>query len=223
MYELYSMTRTGKPRLALIATALLLVISTAMAAFVAHQRSTASVIQLRPPESYGKLGLQVQLPANWEVGSPERIANGHVLVAKESVSESPRQLIVFQVQPTSLGAGRAILRERMVEAILQIALNDDKIQLQLAAPSSGMLGALQSDIHPLLLLSSSEPNRRVGFANLAVGPDRHVVGVILLDEEAITRRDATLLDQVSQSVQLPPARQRVTPTEPGESPGRPEA
>jgi len=46
MYEVYSMSRTGRPRWALAATAILLLLTVGMAALVVHRKSAAGQVPL---------------------------------------------------------------------------------------------------------------------------------------------------------------------------------
>lgn len=208
------MARTGRPPWAVAATALLLVISTGMAAWVSHRRSTAGAIELRPLESYPKLGMRLRLPAGWDISDPERGANGRLLLASEPGEESGRQLIVFRSTSPRLG-GPETARERAVAKAIQAASQYDRIACQPVGP--GRLGELNSDLYQVVVSSTESPSEmRSGRASVALRPDGQLTGVILLVNGRMTSRDPKLLDEVSQTIVLEDERTQPTaPRAPG--------
>lgn len=201
MYTMYSAQRPGRPRLALLAGAVLLALATALAGLLVHVKRAAAETPLNKATLYGGLGLRARLPAGWHVLPVEEAAGPVYMEAVEPAGRSgQRRLVVFRERHRSMGSvarARAATLAAVVQAISPT--------LQLAVPErigAGSLGPLPGMTYALALLDPAGSGHLAGLVRVGVGPRGQVLGVLLLADRPLKSRDEDLLNEISASIVL---------------------
>src|SRR5690349_20226588 len=99
MYELYSQQRPGKPRWTIGASAVVLLITVAMAAAVTRYKSQAILSQLTSPQVFQQGRIKVSLPEGWKLAAEKELTGGAVARCLEPTAKNTatgRQLVVFR-------------------------------------------------------------------------------------------------------------------------------
>jgi hypothetical protein len=207
MYEVFSMNRAGNPRWAVVATAILFLLTTVIAGLISHQKSRQAEIILGDRQVYPALYLQAGFPQGWEVEPAEAAAGGQVLVASDRDSRTGRHLVVFRLRPSMLGPRQLTRATAVLRAIGAVDPDAQWGQPEREGPSR--LGGLDSEMYELMVLSPvMGEGLQGGLANVASTSDRYIVGVLLITEGRVTGRDRRLVEAFSDSVvyQPPPPR-----------------
>lgn len=186
------MSRAGRPRLAVIATTVVFVVTTVAAALMSAHKSRQTEIILGPPKPYRALGVRASFPEGWRIDGPEKIPNGNVLVATPPRGADGRQVVVFR-----LGArvpGSLAKRDSLLSVIQTVAPG---AQFAKALPQgSSTLGKLESEVYLVGFALSLGDELQAALANVAITPDRQVVGLLVVAEQ-VTARDKRLLRELS--------------------------
>jgi hypothetical protein len=197
MYEVYSMTRAGRPRWALLATGVLLVLTTLVAWGVAGHRRAGSAIELGEPKLYPELGLRAALPEDWEIGKPERLADGRVLVCESPQGQADRQVILLRLRPPTLTSRNS--RLAVLADVLGLGDPDAAIANQQSL-GAGTLGGLPSQRWALQVVYPSSDQVRIALLNLATSGEGHWIGVSVMCDGQPSPSDQRLLEKVSKAV-----------------------
>src|SRR5687767_2002622 len=97
MYQVYTQPRPGRPNLAIVSTALLLVLTVGMAWGVIRYKGQVQQVQLGDPQVFAEGGIRCRLPSGWEAKSGD--LGPHVVASlMEPVSPEGhvRQLWIFR-------------------------------------------------------------------------------------------------------------------------------
>ncbi|GEM_PF-2028311 len=193
------MNRAGNPRWAVMATAILFLLTTAIAGLVSHQKSRQAEIVLGDRQLYPGLHLQAGFPRGWEIAPAEAVAGGQVVVASDPSSELGRHLVVFRMRPSVRGPRQMTRLAAVLRAVR--AIDPDARCGEPGRGGPSKLGGLESEVYELMVLSPAMGGGlQSGLANVATTPDRHVVGVLLITEGPVTRRDRRLIAAFSDNV-----------------------
>lgn len=204
MYQVFSMHRAGRPRLAALATGIVFVVTTIVAALVSAHKSRQSEVLLTEPQAYRPMSLRVRMPAGWELKGPERIGSGYLLLASPPTGQPGGHVLVFRLRLPPIRLGRTAALQAALAAVLESVDPNSEILPQFQ--STGTLADFSSEIyHVSMRLPTLGGGVRTGFANLAVTTDRQIVGVLVLGEGQATGRDRRLLQEVSKALTYEPA------------------
>jgi hypothetical protein len=103
------------------------------------------------------------------------------------------------MRAAALGSGQRVRAAALIRAIRAI---DPEAQLGAAGQTeTSRLGSFDSEVFRLDLVSPTiGPDIQGVAANVAVTPDRQVIGVMLLVDGEVTPRDRRLLDRISTTI-----------------------
>src|SRR5688572_13764838 len=103
MYQVYTQPRPGRPTLAIVSTASLLVLTVGMAWGVIRYKSQVQQVQLGDPQVFADGGIRCRLPSGWEAKSgdlPPRVVAS--LMEPIPPEGNVRQLLLFRGPAHSL-------------------------------------------------------------------------------------------------------------------------
>lgn len=197
------MNRAGHPRWTVAATAVLFVLTTGVAALISHQKSRQGEVVLGRPEAYRALNLRASFPTGWEVGSPQALSGGQLIIASSPATRAGRHLFVFRLHPSLLGP-KSLARA----AVWPIQNLDPRAEFRTPElEGASHMGSLESQLfHWLVRSPLLGSGTQSCLTNLAVTPDRQILGVLLVVDGRITSRDRRLIQEFSQNVSYQPGR-----------------
>lgn len=209
------MSRAGRPRLAVIATAVVFILTTIVAAVMSRQRTGRAEVSFSEPKPYRALSVRASFPTGWEIDGPKRVSFGYIMAASPPEGHPHGQLFVFKLQPRMLGrlAKRVAIQTAIQSIDPDAQFTDPKLQ------GSGSVGALESELYGVALHSPAlGEGLRVALANVALTPDRQILGVLLVVEGQPSARDRRLLREFSDHIAYERAAGAPKPTDEDEGP-----
>jgi hypothetical protein len=108
-----------------------------------------------------------------------------------------RHLFVFRMRPAAVSAHLAGV------AALGRVIQSMGSQAQLWRPEReghASIGSLESEMYRLVMMVPLASGPQTGLANVAVTPDRQILGILLVSDNPITARDRRLIQAFSQTV-----------------------
>lgn len=191
------MTRAGRPAWAVLATAVLFIFTTVAATLISRHKTIQAEIIMGEVRPYLALNLQAGFPVGWEVSEVERINSVQVVLAVPPDRRADRRLFLFRMRPTLLGpqhpSRAAALAIRSLDPRARTA-KPDRL-------GGALLGDLPSELYRLAVISPAMgPEWQAVLANVAITPDRRLLGVLLVVDGALTNRDRRLVSEVSRTI-----------------------
>lgn len=202
MYQVHSQQRPGRPRLALLGAACLLLATTAMAWLVTDRKHRAlDQIALGELEEVADGALAVRPPEGWTSLDPGRLPTGVLRAWREPDDETtvPRSLYLFRGRAGELGLpsldGKLAILEvaEQLTPELRLKINDE------GHDRIGPLPAWSVQLDPYRALRGATPVFLLGKA--AVAPSGEVVGLLVSLPRPIRRTDEVLLDLVAEHLE----------------------
>jgi hypothetical protein len=202
------MKRAGRPLWAVIATAVLFILTTVTAALVSRHKARQAEIILGEVRSYRALDVQAGFPAGWEISPVERVSNLQVIIASPPDVDADRQMFLFRIQPSLLGP-------RHPSQAVSWTIRAVDPQSRMGQPERlgpALVGELPSEVYRMAVrLPALGSGTQSALANVAVTPDRRLLGVLLIVDGPLTNRDGRMLSEVSETVSY-----RAGPTDPAD-------
>lgn len=204
MYEVYSQTRPGRPRWAVAACALLLLLTLALAAMISTHKSRGTRVSLtREPELFPAGRLRIRMPVDWNrdkgslsgvpgvVTEARRVAGG-IAAAAQATRE---RVIVFRSPPRrngipSIDAAESLRRQLGTETMIESRSEPTRMgslpawSVEYAPDSRGAT----TSIHCL--------------GKAALAPDGQIAGLVLICPRPPTEEDRRLLENMGNSLEL---------------------
>ncbi len=203
MYQVYSLQCPGRPRWALVACALLLLLTVGMAAALIQRRTRAREIALGRSAAYPAGGLRACLPLGWTPIEADELPVGGVAGVERPPAGGPAsRLFLFRGIPRVLG----LPSSECLSAVVQIAQSLSggvPVGAQPRGPARvgslpGWTVATGTSVGAALLGAKW----RYCLGRAAIGPGGEIVGLILHLPRPPRRDDEYLLDEVSQRMDL---------------------
>jgi hypothetical protein len=192
-----SMKRAGRPAWAVLATAVLFIFTTVAATLISRHKTIQAEIIMGEVRPYLALNLQAGFPVGWEVSEVERINSVQVVLAVPPDRLADRRLFLFRIRPTWLGP-----QSPSRAPALAIRSLDPRSRTGNPEPlGKATIGDLPSAFYQLAVYSPvMGVELQPALANVAVTPDRHLLGVLLVVNGALTNRDHRLVNEVSRTI-----------------------
>jgi hypothetical protein len=229
MYEVYSQQRPGHPRWALGASAILLLLTVALAAALIQYKSGFGNVPLQP---FTSSGLEGALPTGWQDLQGELPEGTLLAVAEPGEGRQPgRQLFIFARLPLPLLRHPTEFANATAEAYAMEALSQN-------VPSSGEMKVQRSpggsveqvdDLRAIGVLVRLSPPKNAPpwycLVRTAIVPPGLglrpgcAIGVALLTRGELSKADIRLLDRVSRELRIAGPSQGADPGERDDSTG----
>lgn len=202
MYQAYSMQRPGRPKWALAASGLALILTVGMAAGLIQYKHSVNHVPLGKAKLYEQGGLRTRLPSEWNDLPFEKLPAGVIAAAQEPTAEGEgsRDVFVFRADPSPLG----VPAFDGLEAVARLAqsLVSGSID-QIAELDEGPIGDLPgATFYCQVYASWGRGAKVICLARVAVAPDGQTVGVLMRLGRQYTGSDETLLDRISRDTHL---------------------
>jgi hypothetical protein len=198
MYELYTQPRPGHPRWALVASALLLLITVALAQALIQIKTREYWVPLEPVRVIPRGHLQMALPAGWQERS-EDLPPGVVVSLFEASERRPRQLLVRRAPPRPYGLPSQHAADTAAQAVNLLIPSSRPVR----DDGPGQIGTLPGWTVYAESLSPFDGGRVLScLGRSAIGPAGQMVTVLLLVPDRIQRADRQLVEQISSHIQL---------------------
>ena len=207
MALVYSQQRAGRPRLALLGSAGLLLLTVALARGVIERKIRLHRVTLGPVQDYPAGRLRARLPETWRLAQRDEPVEGVIVEKTEPVGrgELPRSIVLFRGlsspwSVSSVGAAPAV--ERLAQAL------SPGLALQSHGEPEGRVGPfpaatwVMGGVNHVLTLSGPDLAHRFILARAATAPSGQVVGIMMLLPDPPRRSDEVVLDQIGEHVEL---------------------
>ncbi len=201
MYEVYTQPRQGRPRWALAASALLLLITVGLAQALITYKTRAQQISLDPPRIYEEGRIRCALPRGWKSKSPEDLPWGAVAgVIEPPEDKAPvRQLFILRDVPHSYGVPSLDARDAALQAVENLT-SDIRMAQDLGAGKVGSLPGWTVGSVAQTVFGGGRPSYCI--ARSAIAPAGQIVTIVLLLSQQVRNADRQLLDAVAETVEL---------------------
>jgi len=201
MYQLHSLQRPGRPRWALAASALLLLLTVGLAAALIARRDRLDDVELGESRVLPAGGVKVRLPDGWEpLPQKEWPIGGIAGVAEPQRGRRPgRRLFLFRRITGPLGLPSVEGASAVVQAAQSLT---PAVPLEHKPRTPGRIGTLPGwtvATGPAIPLASVRP---FGLGRAALGPGGELVGLILHLAQPPGTGDERLLNKISRHMDL---------------------
>jgi hypothetical protein len=198
----YTTQKGGKPRMAIAATAALLVLSLALALFAIELKSARLEAILGERETVLDGNLSMQLPVKWSRENWSVLSGLDALVLEEQSGRLDRKLVLFHSKTTRQ---ESLSPEEMADRLRDFAR---EVNPQYRTPdmrvSKGRIGqwkgvAIEMD---LLLPVEGGVYPRLLIGRSVVTPDGHLISAAMVVDWPLARIDERLFDRICESIEL---------------------
>ena len=206
MYQVYSIQRPGRPKWALTASGLLLILSIGVAWALIQTKARGTYVRLdTQSKDYPAGGLRVRLPAGWETLDAKTLARFPAVVIGARAGDGLDDETVFVFR-----AGRRPFGLPSADAV--DILHETFGPTGQASSQPAMIGPFFArSITTTIPSRPGQPAESHLLARIAIAPDGQTFGILLLLPRKPTPHHVTLLDEMSGSLQLLDATVGVSP------------
>jgi hypothetical protein len=206
MYEVYSTQRPGRPKWALAAGAILLLLAVGLAEALIYHRTHMWEVSLGASQEYVEGGIRARVPAGWRQIPEAECPPGTVIGVTEPATKNRpgRLLYLFRAAPKVNGT--PLLHGFAAALDMATALGAGAL---MGGPTAGFasvdsLPAVSLFTGPGTEFGSPTEDESPAFCctRVAVGPGGEIVGLALEASRPLGNADRRLLDQVAESVEL---------------------
>jgi len=202
MYQIYATQSPGKPRWTMAATALLLLLTTGLAAALIQYKTRLYDVPLDKSLFLPDLGLKAGLPANWIPVTDTKISGIEVhIIEPENKAGQSRQLIIFSLRLTSM-ENPSIQAATYFDAIVQ-SLNPEVLYKTVLLPPTPIGPFPGWGVYAEPKIKSLRYQGPINYAlgRVAVIQSGRIIGLILLVPKPPREVDQKLLDKISYHIE----------------------
>lgn len=208
MYQIYSIQRPGRPRWALAATALLLLLTVLMAYALVHYKTNPQAFELGNDVVLADARIKVRMPSGWveNLETPHLPEGAVAVFAEQPASDMAggRKIVIFRGRPGTLGLPSTHLPNSILQWIKVIDLR--RGQLHLNDPTFEHIGALPG-ITQTGLFGNVDPatgqqmiQHIIGRA--AMAPGGQTFGLLMFSPRPSLRADLRLADHICDHMRM---------------------
>lgn len=205
MYEVYSQQRPGRPRWALGASAILLLLTVSLAAALVHHKGGLNDVPLKP---FAKAPFVGRYPANWSPIQGELPPEDTRCAWAEPAGDAHQGrcvLLFFRPYRPLLFGGPPDARklaDRYAKQILQlyVAPTGQRAEEMIAYDTPQAIASIGAVTVSVQLTPPDGGRPWICFVRVGVLPGGHAVGAAVLTQDAT---DIRLLERISQELRIP--------------------